>query len=151
MLRYVPPDKTFAFGLQVYVGFLSLVLFGIGFIIYGGMQARRLPNPGLAAYEAPAAVRTLYPQPRTLFDGDVVAAPVAALDVAEPEQPSPTIGQSTSRREAKAATQASDRRKRSKRTASRARERRDDAVAAYAHSYAPYGAFEADYGRRWTW
>ena len=91
------------FGLYFYLGFLSLVFLGVGSVVYGAIQPTRLPNFGLAAYDAPAAVRSLYPQSRTsFFEGDIVPAPVAALEASEPEQASPTTVRPMSQPERKA-------------------------------------------------
>jgi hypothetical protein len=144
MWRRVQENTNSGFGLYVYLGFLSLVFLGVGSVVYSATQPTRLPNPGLAAYEAPAAVRALYPQPRTaFFEGDIVPAPVAALEASEPEHASPTTVRSASRPERKVGSEASDQRKSSTRTASRMRERQREAILTYAPN--------REHGSRWTW
>jgi hypothetical protein len=134
-------NKT-GFGLYLYLGFLSLVFLGVGSVVYGAIQPTRLPNPGLAAYDAPAAVRSLYPQPRTsFFEGDIVQAPVAALEVSEPEHASPITARPMSRPEREVAFRASDHRKGSKRTASHMRERQRNS----------YTELNPGYGFKWRW
>ena len=124
MSQHVQEDSEFDFGLPVYLGFLALVFLGVGSIVYGAIQPARVRNPGIAAYEAPAAVRALYPQPRTsFFEGDIVPAPVAAPEASDQEHALPTTVRPTSRSEREAASEASGPRKSSKRTASRKRER----------------------------
>jgi hypothetical protein len=132
------------FGLYFYLGFLSLVFLGVGSVVYGAIQPTRLANPGLAAYDAPAAVRALYPQPRTsFFEGDIVPARVVAPEASEPEQASPTTVPPMSQPERKVAARASDHRKSSKRTASHMRERQRNVMLTYASS--------PGYGFRWGW
>jgi hypothetical protein len=149
------------FGFQAYLGFLSLVLLGLGVVVYAVMQPTRLTNPGLAAYEAPAAVRALYPQPRTSNLGDeIVAAIFTPQRAADPKPTASTTGQSTraqpaSGSERKVGAQASDQRKSSKRAASRMRERQREAITSYARDYAPnYApnyANNPEYGFRRMW
>jgi hypothetical protein len=132
------------FGLYFYLGFLSLVFLSVGSVVYGAVQPIRLTNPGLAAYDAPAAVRSLYPQPRmSFFEGDIVPAPVAALEASEPEQTAPTTVQPTGRHERNVASRASDHRKSSKRIASHMRERQRNVMLTYASS--------PGYGFKWGW
>jgi hypothetical protein len=124
MSRRVQNNSESDFSLQVYLGFLALVFLGVGSAVYGAIQPTQLVNPGVAAYQAPAAVRALYPQQRTsFFEGDIVPAPVAALEASDLEHALPTTVRPTTRPERKVGSEASDHRKSSKRTASRTHER----------------------------
>jgi hypothetical protein len=132
------------FGLCFYLGFLSMVFLGVGSVVYGAIQPTRLPNPGLAAYNTPAAVRSLYPQPRaSFFEGDIVPAPVAALEASEHEQASPTTVRPMSLPQRKVASRAPDHRKSSKRTASHMRERQRNVMLTYASN--------PGYRFKWRW
>jgi hypothetical protein len=124
MSRRVQNNSESDFSPQVYRGFLALVFLGVSSTVYGAIQPTRLVNPGVAAYQAPAAVRALYPQQRTsFFEGDIVPAPVAALEASDLEHALPTTVRPTTRSERKVGSEASDHRKSSKRTASRTHER----------------------------
>ena len=144
MSQRVQANNKSAFGLYAFIGFLSLVFLGVGSLVYRAIQPTRLPNPGLAAYAAPAGVRTLYPQLRTsLFEDDIVPASVAAPEPPETEYTSPTTVRPTSRPARKAAFQASDRRMSSKRTAYRMRERQREVILTYTPN--------PEYGFKWGW
>jgi hypothetical protein len=121
MSRYVQKNSKSDFSLQVYLSFLALVYFGVGSVVFGVMQPTRLANPGVAAYQAPVAVQALYPQQRTsFFEGDIVPAPVAAVEASSLEP--------TTRSERKVGSEASDHRKNSKRTVSHTRERQRQVI-----------------------
>jgi hypothetical protein len=125
MSQRVQKNGESDFSLQVYLSFLALVFLGVGSVVYGVMQPTRLANPGVAAYQAPAAVRALYPQQRTsFFEGDIVPAPVAAVEASDLEHALPTTVRPTTRSERKVGSEAYEHRKNSKRAASRMRERR---------------------------
>jgi len=144
MSQRVQENSKSDIGLHVYVylSFLALVYFGVGSVVYGAMQPTRLANPGLTAYEAPAAVRALYPQQRTsFFERDIVPAPVAALEASDLEHALPTTVRPTTRSERKASSEASDHRKNSKRTASRTRERQRQVMLTH----------NPEYGFKWVW
>jgi hypothetical protein len=142
MSQRVQENSKSDLGLHVYLGFLALVYFGVGSVVYGAMQPTRLANPGLAAYEAPAAVRALYPQQRTsFFEGDIVPAPVAALEASDLEHALPTTVRPTTRSERKVGSEASDYSKNSKRTASRTRERQRQVILTH----------NPEYGFKWIW
>jgi hypothetical protein len=129
MSRCVQKSSKSDFSLQVYLSFLALIYFGVGSVVYGVIQPTRLANPGVAAYQAPAAVRALYPQQRTsFFEGDIVPAPVAGVEASGLEHALPTTGRPTTRSERKVGSEASDHRKSSKRTASRTRERQRQVI-----------------------
>ena len=107
MSQRVQENSKSYLGLHVYLSFLALVYFAVGSVVYGAMQPTRLANPGLAAYEAPAAVQTLYPQQRTsFFEGDIVPAPVAALEASDLEHAFPTTVRPTTRSERKGKSDA---------------------------------------------
>jgi hypothetical protein len=94
-----------------------------------GVQPARLANPGIAAYQAPAAVRALYPQQRTsFFEGAIVPVGVAAVEASGLEHTLATTVRRTTRPERKVGSEASDHRKSSKRTASRTRERQRQVI-----------------------
>ena len=81
MSQRVQKNSESDFSLQVYLSVLALVFFGVGSAVYGAIQPTRLANPGVAVYEAPTAVRALYPRQRTsFFEGHIVPAPLAALE-----------------------------------------------------------------------
>jgi hypothetical protein len=106
------------------------------------MQPTRLANPGVAAYQAPAAVRALYPQQRTsFFEGDIVPAPVAAVEASDLEHALPTTVRPTTRSERKVGSDAYEHRKNSKRTASRTRERQRQVILTH----------NPEYGFKWVW
>jgi hypothetical protein len=127
---------------HVYLSFLTLVFFSVGSVVYGAIQPTRLANPGVAAYQAPAAVRALYPQQRTsFFEGDIVPAPVAALEASGLEHALPTTVRPTTRSERKVGSEASNHRKNSKRTASRTRERQRQVILTH----------NPEYGFKWVW
>jgi hypothetical protein len=130
------------FSLQVYLSFLSLVFLGIGSVVYAIIQPTRVANPGVAAYQAPAAVRALYPQKRTsFFEGDIVPAPVAALEASDLEHAVPTAVRPTIRSGRKVGSQAYDHRRGAKRTASRTRERQRQVILTH----------NPEYGFKWVW
>jgi hypothetical protein len=142
MSQRVQKNSKSDFSLQVYLSFLALVCFGVGSVVYGVIQPTRLANPGIAAYQAPAAVRALYPQQRTsFFEGDVVPAPVAAVDASDIEHALPTTVRPTTRSERKVGSEAYDHRKSSKRTASRTRERQRQVILTPS----------PEYGFKWVW
>jgi hypothetical protein len=123
MSQRVQKNSESDFSLHVYLSFLALVFLGVGSVVYGAIQPTRLANPGIAAYEAPAAVRALYPQHRTsFFEGDIVPAPVAAVEASD-------------RSASKVGSEASEHRKSSKRTASRTRERQRQVILTYNPEY----------------
>ena len=134
MSRCVQKNSKSDFSLQVYLSFLALVYFGVGSVVFGVMQPTRLANPGVAAYQAPVAVQALYPQQRTsFFEGDIVPAPVAAVEASSLEP--------TTRSERKVGSEASDHRKNSKRTASHTRERQRQVILTH----------NPEYGFNWVW
>jgi hypothetical protein len=136
MSRRVQNNSESDFSLQVYLGFLALVFLGVGSAVYGAIQPTRLVNPGVAAYQAPPAVRALYPQQRTsFFEGDVVPAPVVALEASNLEYALPTTVRPTTRSERKVGSEASDYSKNSKRTASRTRERQRQVILTHNPEY----------------
>jgi hypothetical protein len=136
MSQRVQKNSESDFGLQVHLSFLALVFFGVGSVVYGAAQPTRLANPGVAAYQAPAAVRALYPQQRTsFFEGDIVPAPVAAVEASDLEHVLPTTARPTTRSERKVGSEASDHRKSPKRTASRTRERQRQVILTHNPEY----------------
>jgi hypothetical protein len=142
MSRRVQKNSEPDFGLQVYLSFLALVFLGVASVVYGAIQPTRLANPGVAAYEAPAAARALYPQQRTsFFEGDIVPAPVAAAEAPDLEHALPTTVRPTTRSERKVGSEASDHSKSSKRTASRTRERQRQVILTH----------NPEYGPKWVW
>jgi hypothetical protein len=142
MSRCVQKNSESDFSLQIYLSFLALVYFGVGSVVYGVMQPSRVANPGVAAYQAPAAVRALYPQQRTsFFEGDIVPAPVAAVEASDLEHALPTRVRPTTPAERKVGSEASDHRKSSKRTASRTRERQRQVILTH----------NPEYGFKWVW
>jgi hypothetical protein len=142
MTRRVQKNSGSDFSLQVYLSFLALIFLGIGSVVYGAIQPARLANPGIAAYQAPPAVRALYPQQRTsFFEGDIVPAPVAALEASDLAHALPTTVRPTTQSERKVGSEASDHRKSSKRTASRTRERQRQVILTH----------NPEYGFKWVW
>jgi hypothetical protein len=142
MSQRVQKNSKSDFSLQVYLSFLALVCFGVGSVVYGVIQPTRLANPGIAAYQAPAAVRALYPQQRTsFFEGDIVPVPVAAVEASGLEHTLATTVRPTSRSERKVGSEASDHRKSSKRTASRTRERQRQVILTH----------NPERGFKWVW
>ena len=136
MSQRVQKNSESDFSLHVYLSFLALVFLGVGSVVYGAIQPTRLANPGIAAYEAPAAVRALYPQHRTsFFEGDIVPAPVAAVEASDLEHALPTTVRPTIRSERKVGSEASEHRKSSKRTASRTRERQRQVILTHNPEY----------------
>jgi hypothetical protein len=141
MTRRVQKNSDSDFSLQVYLSFLALIFLSIGSVVYGAIQPTRLANPGIAAYQAPPAVRALYPQQRTsFFEGDIVPAPVAALETSDLAHALPTTVRPTTRSERKI-PEASDHRKSSKRTASRTREGQRQVILTH----------NPEYGFKWVW
>jgi hypothetical protein len=142
MSQRVQKNSESDFSLQVYLSVLALVFFGVGSAVYGAIQPTRLANPGVAVYEAPTAVRALYPRQRTsFFEGDIVPAPLAALEASDLEHAPPTTVRPTTRPERKVGSEASDHRKNSKRTASRTRERQRQVILTH----------NPEYGFKWVW
>ena len=142
MSQRVQKNSKSDFSLQVYLSFLVLVCFGVGSVVYGVMQPTRLANPGVAAYQAPAAGRALYPQQRTsFFEGDIVPAPIAAVEASGLEHTLPTTVRPTTRSERKVGSEAYEHRKNSKRTASRTRERQRQVILTH----------NPEYGFKWVW
>ena len=136
MSRRVQNNSESDFSLQVYLGFLALVFLGVGSVVYGAIQPARLANPGVAAYQAPAAVRALYPQQRTsFFEGDIAPAPVAAVEASDLEHALPTTVRPTTRSERKVGSEACDHSKSSKCTASRTRERQHQVILTHNPEY----------------
>jgi hypothetical protein len=142
MSRRVQKTGESDFGLQVFLSFLALVFLGVGSVVYAAIQPTRLANPGVTAYQAPAAVRALYPQQRTsFFEGDIVPAPVAAAEASDLEHTLPTTVRPTTRSERKIGSEVYDHRKSSKRTASRTRERQRQVILTH----------NPEYGFKWVW
>jgi hypothetical protein len=140
MSQRVQKNSKSDLGLHIYLSFLALVYLGVGSVVYGAIQPTRLANPGVAAYEAPAAVRALYPPQRTsFFEGDIVPAPVATLEASDLEQALPTTVRPTTRSEV--SSEASEHRKNSERTASRTRERQRQVILTH----------NPEYGFKWVW
>ena len=136
MSQRAQKDSESDFSLHVYLSFLALVFLGVGSVVYAAIQPARLANPGVATYEAPTAVRALYPQQRTsFFEGDIVPAPVAALEASGLEHALPTTAQPTTRSERKVGSGAYDHRKSSERTASRTRERQRQIILTHNPEY----------------
>ena len=136
MTRRVQKNSESDFSLQVYLSVLALVLLGVGSVVYGVIQPARLANPGVAAYQAPPAVRALYPQQRTsFFEGDIVPAPVAELGASALEHALPTTVRLTTRSERKVGSEASDHRRSSRRPASRTRERQRQVILTHNPEY----------------
>jgi hypothetical protein len=142
MSQRVQKNSESDFSLHVYISFLALAFLGVGSVVYGAIQPARLANPGVAAYQAPAAVRALYPQQRTsFFEGDIVPAPVAAVETSDREPAWPTTVRSTTRSERKVGSEAYDHRKSSKRTAFRTRERQRQVILTH----------NPEYGSKWVY
>jgi hypothetical protein len=142
MSRRVQKTGESDFGLQVFLSFLALVFLGVGSVVYAAIQPTRLANPGVTAYQAPAAARALYPQQRTsFFEGDIVPAPVAAAEASDLEHTLPTTVRPTTRSERKIGSEVYDHRKSSKRTASRTRERQRQVILTH----------NPEYGFKWVW
>jgi hypothetical protein len=142
MTRRGQKNSESDFSLPAYLSFLALVFLGVGSVVYGVIQPTRLANPGVAAYQAPPAVRALYPQQRnSFFEGDIVPAPVAALEPSDLEHALPTTVRPTTRSERKVGSEASDHRKSSKRTASRTRDRQRQVILTH----------NPEYGFKWVW
>ena len=142
MSQRVQKNSESDFSLHVYLSFLALVFLGVGSVVYGAIQPAQLANPGVAAYQAPAAVRALYPQQRTsFFEGDIVPAPVAAVEASDLEHALPRTVRPTTRSERKVGSEAYDHRKSSRRTASRTPERQRQVILTH----------NPEYGSKWVW
>ena len=136
MSQRAQKDSESDFSLHVYLSFLALVFLGVGSVVYAAIQPARLANPGVAAYQAPTAVRALYPQQRTsFFEGDIVPAPVAVLEASDLEHALPTTVRPKTRSERKVGSEASEHSKSSKRTASRTRERQRQIILTHNPEY----------------
>jgi hypothetical protein len=143
MSRHVQYDCRGDLQLYAYFTGLCLLFLGIGSIISRAVQPTRLPNPGLAAYEAPAAVASLYPLPRkSYYEGEFVPAPVAALKPSEAAHISPAPTRPADRAERKNRPETSDQNS-TKRSASRLRDRQGEVRLAYPGN--------REYGFNWVW
>jgi hypothetical protein len=98
----------------VYLGMLAALFVGFASFVHASFQPTRLPNPGVAAYHVPAAL-ALYPSP-PLYSSP---APEMAADADLQPASSPTVAEAVQREPAG----KSPARKKSKRTASRLRDR----------------------------
>lgn len=124
----------------LYLGVAGLVITGFAMVAYKAFQPEIHPNPGLAAYQLPAAL-ALYPQSEARPSyGGLERLDAGVEERSEPSQAPTTIGESAKRAERDVTRHTRTHPRNAKRAVSRSPEERGRSTVGYAPAPA-YGAF----------